>query len=120
MIKRFEKTYGRYVLNVNGSDRYAYSHSDSSDLYDLKFTDYEIKLEPGSKIFLYTDGVPEATRNDKKMYGLDRMIKTLSLNRELNPENLIRIVREDVDEFVEDADQFDDITMLCVHYKGIE
>ncbi|SKA65484.1 hypothetical protein SAMN02745111_01117 [Eubacterium uniforme] len=36
MIKRFEKTYGRYVLNVNGSDRYAYSHSDSSDLYDLK------------------------------------------------------------------------------------
>ena len=85
-----------------------------------KFTDYEIKLEPGSKIFLYTDGVPEATRNDKKMYGLDRMIKTLSLNKNLNPENLIRIVREDVDEFVEDADQFDDITMLCVHYKGIE
>jgi len=35
MIKRFEKTYGRYVLNVNGSDRYAYAHSDSSDLYDL-------------------------------------------------------------------------------------
>ena len=46
------------------------------------------------------------------------MIKTLSLNKELNPENLIRIVREDVDEFVEEADQFDDITMLCVHYKG--
>lgn len=83
-----------------------------------KFTDYEIKLEPGSKIFLYTDGVPEATRNDKKMYGLERMIKTLSLNKNLNPEEIIRIVREDVDEFVEDADQFDDITMLCVHYLG--
>lgn len=83
-----------------------------------KFTDYEIKLEPGSKIFLYTDGVPEATRNDKKMYGLERMVKTLTLNKDLNPEEIIKVVREDVDEFVEDADQFDDITMLCVHYKG--
>ena len=88
-------------------------------LFDTaKFTDYEIKLEKGSKIFLYTDGVPEATRGDKKMYGLERMVSTLAANKYQSPENLIKTIREDVDDFVEDADQFDDITTLCLEYKG--
>lgn len=67
---------------------------------------------------MYTDGVIEATNVDKKLFGEDRLLMSLNRNREADPEELIKAVREDIDAFVEDGPQFDDITMLAFKYNG--
>lgn len=84
----------------------------------VSYTEYEVELEPDSKLFVYTDGVPEATAKDKEMFGTDRMIDALNKNPDASPEEILRNVRSDVDDFVQDAVQFDDLTMLCLEYKG--
>ena len=86
----------------------------------VKYREYQIMLEAGSKLFVYTDGVPEATDAEDKMFGTDRMLQVL--NRELNasPEQIVQNVKEGVDVFVKDAEQFDDLTMLCLEYNGME
>ena len=84
----------------------------------LRYKEYEIQMEPGDKLFLYTDGVPEATDAEEAMYGTERMIAALNEEPEANPETVIRNVRKSVDGFVKDAEQFDDLTMLCLTYRG--
>ena len=86
----------------------------------VSYTDYEIQLHPGDKLFLYTDGVPEATSSTDGMFGLDRMLEALNRNSESSPEELLKNVRAAVDGFVKDDEQFDDLTMMCVEYKGKE
>ncbi|MBQ1805172.1 MAG: serine/threonine-protein phosphatase, partial [Oscillospiraceae bacterium] len=81
---------------------------------------YELQLQPGSKLFLYTDGVPEATDAQNKMFGLERMLSSLNTAKDRTPQQILRQVRASVDEFVQDAEQFDDITMMCIEYKGGE
>jgi len=75
-------------------------------------------MEPGSKIFLYTDGVPEATDINGNMFGVDRMLEALNEDPEHDAADLMLNVRRKVDEFVQNAEQFDDLTMLCMEYKG--
>ncbi len=84
----------------------------------VKYTEYEIKLEPGDKLFLYTDGVPEATDQNNRMFGIQRMLDTLNKNTQADPKQVLENVRADVDEFVGGAEQFDDMTMMCLEYKG--
>lgn len=84
----------------------------------MKYTNYEITLKPGDKIFLYTDGVPEATDHDEKLFGMDRLVSALNKAPDGNPEAVIKNVRESVDEFVNEAEQFDDLTMLCFEYRS--
>ena len=84
----------------------------------VRYTDYEIQLSPGDKIFVYTDGVPEATDGDNNMFGVDRMLSALNLELDAGPEKVLGNVRSAVDAFVKDAQQFDDLTMLCLQYKG--
>lgn len=84
----------------------------------VRYTDYEIQLSPGDKIFVYTDGVPEATDGDNNMFGVDRMLSALNLELDAGPEKVLGNVRIAVDAFVKDAQQFDDLTMLCLQYKG--
>ena len=84
----------------------------------IKFHEYELTLEPGSKIFLYTDGVPEATNANEELFGTDRMVDALNSNPKAKPEEVLKNVRKHVDIFVEEAEQFDDLTMLCMEYKG--
>lgn len=84
---------------------------------DMPFTDYEITLKPGQTLFVYTDGVPEATSNSNELYGEERMINALNIEPDATPEQLLINVRADIDKFVGEAEQFDDITMLCMHYK---
>ena len=84
----------------------------------LKYKDYELQLEPGAKLFVYTDGVPEATNREGEMFGTDRMIDALNKKPEAQPEKLLKNVRKAVDGFVKDAEQFDDLTMLCMEYLG--
>jgi hypothetical protein len=84
----------------------------------VKYKDYEIMLEKGDKIFVYTDGVPEATNSDKELFGTDRMIDALNSDVLATPKEVLRIVREAVDKFVGTAEQFDDLTMVCLEYRG--
>lgn len=83
----------------------------------VKYKEYEINIEPGSKIFLYTDGVPEATDGDGQMFGTDRMLEALNSESNVTPEKTLKSVRAAVDGFVKQAEQFDDLTMLCLEYK---
>ncbi|MBE6819174.1 MAG: serine/threonine-protein phosphatase [Ruminococcaceae bacterium] len=86
----------------------------------IKYRDFEITLPPDSKLFLYTDGVPEATNAKQQQFGTDAMLKTLREAQKQTPHEILNHVTESVSEFTHGADQFDDITMLCVHYKGME
>ena len=83
-----------------------------------KFHEYEIQLEPGSKLFVYTDGLTEATDANGRLFGLDRTVEALNKCCDGSAETIIRSMRHSVDEFVQDAEQFDDLTMLCMEYKG--
>ena len=84
----------------------------------IKYKEYEIQLEKGDQLFVYTDGVPEATDSANQLFGTDRMVKSLNGIPNATPEEILKNVRKDVDEFVNGAEQFDDLTMLCMEYKG--
>ena len=84
----------------------------------VKYRDYELQLGPGDRLFLYTDGVPEATASDNSMFGTDRMIDALNESGDCSPQELLSHVRNAVDAFVKDAEPFDDLTMLCLEYRG--
>ena len=85
---------------------------------NLKFKEYEIILRPGDKLFLYTDGVPEATNPQNELFGTERMIVSLNQISDSAPEKILKQMRKAVDDFVEESEQFDDITMLCLEYNG--
>ena len=84
-----------------------------------KYTDYTLSLEPGDSIFVYTDGVPEANNAAGAMYGMERLEAALNRLADRSPEDILHGVRRDVDVFVDGAEQFDDVTMLCLEYKGL-
>ena len=84
---------------------------------EVKYQNYVIQLKPGDAVFVYTDGVPEANNAEGQLYGFARMELALNRIRETDPESVLNGVRADVDAFVKNADQFDDLTMLCVTYK---
>ena len=83
----------------------------------IVYKDFEVQLCEGDKVFLYTDGVPEATDADNNMYTIARMLETLNTCRGKAPRQILECIRGSVDEFVGEAPQFDDITMLCIEYK---
>ena len=85
-----------------------------------KYKEYEIQMEPGDVIYVYTDGVPEASDADNKMFGTERMIEALNRVGDVDPKGLIDSVYGSVNAFVKEAEQFDDITMLCMEYRGTE
>ena len=80
---------------------------------------HELQLAPGDEIFVYTDGVTEATNKEQQLYGEERLAKALSGFAE-NPQKLCENVHADVDAFVGEAEQFDDITMLCLKINYTE
>ncbi len=84
---------------------------------DMRYKSGSIVLEEGDKIFQYTDGVTEATDISNELYGEQRLHKVLSDNSEKTPCEILQEVKKNIDEFVGEADQFDDITMLCLEYK---
>ncbi|MBR0380450.1 MAG: PP2C family protein-serine/threonine phosphatase [Mogibacterium sp.] len=85
----------------------------------MKYTDHVIQLEEGDSIFEYTDGVTEATSAAEELYGMDRMVEALdNAAAGSTPWELMGAVRSDIDDFIGDAEQFDDLTMLCLRYNG--
>ncbi len=85
---------------------------------DMVYSEYELTLRTGDRLFVYTDGVPEATDPDEQLFGTDRMLTALNTDPTANPETTLKNVRMSVNAFVREAEQFDDLTMLCLEYKG--
>ena len=85
---------------------------------NIKYKDYEIILEKGDSLFVYTDGVPEATNSDNVLFGTERMLTALNNKPDVRCKEVLQNVRESVDDFVKDAPQFDDLTMLCLDFFG--
>ena len=83
----------------------------------IVYKEQSTMLEPGDEIFLYTDGVVEATNVDKQLYGDDRLQICANKNIGADSMTLCNIIKEDVDKFYEGADQFDDITELSMQFK---
>ena len=83
----------------------------------LRFKEYELKLNRGDEIFVYTDGVPEAINEQIEQYGVERLLKCLNRNKDIQLDRLLPRVTNDLEEFVGAADQFDDVTMLGFKYK---
>lgn len=86
----------------------------------IKYKKTEIQLSPGDQIYLYTDGVTEATDKNHQLYGDDRLIEFLNLLGETDTKSICESVKSDVDDFVGDAPQFDDITMVCFSLNFIK
>ena len=84
----------------------------------MNYTDYTIMMQPGSKLFIYTDGVAEATNADKELYGIERTVASLNKAKNKSPHTVLQTVDADIREFVGDAEQFDDLTMMCVEFNG--
>ena len=85
---------------------------------EVRYQEYELHISPGDKLFVYTDGVPEATTTDGEMFGTGRMISALNACGDDCPKAILDGVRNAVDAFVGDAEQFDDLTMMCREYSG--
>lgn len=86
---------------------------------NMKYQKHEIYLEPEDKIFLYTDGVVEATNAENKAYGEERLERFLNANADLSAKDTIIGIKKDIDNFVGNTEQFDDITMLEVCLKKL-
>ena len=86
----------------------------------VRYRKNELDLAPGDAIYLYTDGVTEATNMSEELYGEERLQKILEQHKDATPETICAEVKKDVDKFVGEAPQFDDITMLAIRYKGTE
>ena len=83
----------------------------------IVYKDFEIELGKGDKLFLYTDGVPEATDTNNQLYTIDRMVEALNKVKEGSPKEILEGIYRSVNEFVGEAPQFDDLTMLGIELK---
>ena len=85
---------------------------------NISYSEYEIILEPGSKVFVYTDGLPEANNAQGEQFGMERIIEALNVSPDSSPRELLDNVHRAADAFTSGAKQFDDLTMLSIEYKG--
>lgn len=105
---------GNYELDV-------YKHSLAMAAMDgIPFKNHEFVMEPGDSLFVYTDGVAEATDSVNEQFGTERMLDALNKDPDAMPEQLMKNVMDGIDDFVKGAEQFDDITMLSIKYFGTE
>ena len=84
----------------------------------VPFEQHEIKVLPGDRIFVYTDGLPESRNSDKVFFGTDRMLETLNRDPDATGQQVLKNLIDDMNAFVGDAEQFDDVTMLIFDYYG--
>ena len=122
---------GKGVASNAGHDHPVLRHKDGS--YELikyrhsmavamirgvPFEQHDIELSPGDRIFVYTDGLPEARRGDGEFFGTGRMIDALNKYPDANLHDLLVNVRKEMDAFVEGEEQYDDVTMLGFDFRG--
>lgn len=82
----------------------------------IRYRINETTLSPGDRIFLYTDGVTEATDTEQQLYGDERLISYMNTHKADSPKTLLTELKNDIDRFAGNAPQFDDITMLIFDY----
>lgn len=82
------------------------------------YSEYKLEMRPGDRLFLYTDGLPEATDMQDEMFGMKRMLETLNEQKGCTVTETLENMNLAVEEFAAGAEQFDDLTMLCLEYKG--
>ena len=87
---------------------------------NVKYRQYELQMGVGDTLFVYTDGVAEATDSGNQLFGTERMINALNKEPDSEPQRLIGNVSKDINEFVGEADQFDDITMLAIKINEVK
>ena len=98
-----------------------YRHSPAvATMEGIRFKEHEFEMNKGDRLFVYTDGVPEATNADNVLFGTDRMLDALNSQPDADDKTILNNVKKAVDEFVGDAPQFDDLTMLDFTYYGKE
>ena len=96
-----------------------YRHSPAvATMEGIPFKQHDFELNPGDTLFVYTDGVPEATNASNELYGADRMLEALNKEPDADAKRLLENVKASVDAFVGEAPQFDDLTMLAFNYFG--
>lgn len=110
------------IIHENGECEYLKSRTGFilAGMEGMMYRANEMTLNKGDRIFLYTDGVTEATDNNEALYGEDRLLSYMNKNINLKAEALLSGLKEDIDLFAGDAPQFDDITMLIFDYKKKE
>ena len=87
-------------------------------LEGIRYKSYDIPLNPGDAVFVYTDGAVEAENSKEEMYGMNRLLEALNQNPDGTAKELIENVIHSIEDFVKDASQFDDTTMLALRYLG--
>ncbi|MCR5005606.1 MAG: SpoIIE family protein phosphatase [Clostridiales bacterium] len=103
--KPFELIKDKHGLVIGGMD-------------GVRYKEYELQLKPGARLFVYTDGIPESTNTENELFGNDRMLEALNSAPLASPRELLDIVGKAANDFMIGAEQFDDMTMLCIEYKG--
>lgn len=108
------------VRHKNGDFEYLKSRAGFvlAGMEGIRYKKNELQLNPGDEIYLYTDGVTEATDTNNALYGEERLKTLLDGLHGCSGEQVCRAVKNDIDAFVGDAPQFDDITMLHLKYNG--
>ena len=98
-----------------------YRHSPAVAVMEgMQFRQHEFRLEPGDCVFVYTDGVAEATNSSNELFGAERLTEALNTDPDAMPKEVLDNVMNSIEKFVAGAEQFDDITMLCLKYFGPE
>lgn len=109
-------------LVCSESDEFEYRKTRSgfilAGMEGVRYRKFELQLQPGDTIFLYTDGVTEAVDPKETLYGEERLRYVLNCHRNTSAEEICQAVKNDVDVFAGEAEQFDDITMLCLTWRG--
>ena len=107
------------LKRANGSFEYLKTRAGFvlAGMEGVRYRAGELTLNPGDRLFLYTDGVPEATNAENKLYGEDRLLSFMNQNTTMEAVKLLPALKANIDEFVGEAPQFDDITMLMLDYK---
>ena len=85
---------------------------------DMRYREYELQFNPGDRLFVYTDGIPEAIDENVEQYGPDRLLDKLNGDRTAAMKAVLPAIRRDIADFAGNAEQFDDITMLGFVYNG--
>ena len=111
-----------YPVLMNDSRQFALMKDDHGLVIGVfpqqKYKEYTLQLSPGAKLFVYTDGVIEATNSIGELFGITRMVETLNRNPDASPKQVLSGIRQAVDDFAQGAEQADDLTMLCLEFKG--
>ena len=109
------------LLRQNGGE-FAYHKTRAglvlAGMEGVRYRKFELQLQPGDTLYLYTDGVTEATDTEEKLYGDARLQQQLNLHHGESARAICDAVKADVDAFAGEAEQFDDITMLCLTWHG--